>query len=161
MNSSNIKKLFYILAVLIMGCVPACTTTTILPLEEPPTFYHDGVKVPKGIVRNAWFEHLAENNIGLYSATIRAVIASKNLDKEIFVGKKPLIEGINVNYGYYIASKNPNGENVLSVVWSDREIKFDHYNDSDGKPMAFFADQYTVQRKTTRLHRELELGKFN
>ena len=160
MNSSIIKKLFYILAVLTLGCIPACTTTT-LPLEEPPTFYHDGVKVPKDIVRNAWFEHLAKSNIGLYSATIRAVIASKSLNKAVFVGKKLLIDGIDMNYAYYITSKNPNGENVLSVIWSDREIKFDHYNDSDGRPMAFFADQYIVQRKTTRLHKELNLGDFN
>ena len=161
MNSSIIKKLFYILAVLTMGCLPACTTTTTKPLEEPPIFYHDGVKIPKGIVRNAWFEHLAENNIGLYSATIRAIIASKKLNKEVFVGKKQIIDGVNLRYEYYLSSKNPNGENILSVVWLEREIKFDHYNDSDGKPMRFFADQYIVQRKTTRLHKELNLGDFN
>lgn len=155
MNSGTIKKLFYIVPLVLLGCY------TPTKSQQPPSFYHDGIKVPKNIVRNAWFEHLAENNIGLYSAVIRATIASKRLSKEVFVGKKQIIDGVNLWYEYYLASENPNGENILSVVWSEREIKFDHYNDSDGKPMRFFADQYIVRNKTTKLHRELELGKFN
>ena len=155
MNRLIIKKLFYIL---LLALLPVGCKTTEVP---PPSFYHDSIRIPKDVVRNAWFEHLAENNISLYGAIIRATIVSQSLDKEVFVGKAVHIEGIEMSYEYYTSLENPNGENVLSVIWSNREIKFDHYNNTDGKSMSFFADEYVVKLKTRKLHQELGLGAFN
>lgn len=155
MSKAIIKKLFYILA---LAFAPiGCKTTE----TSPPSFYHDSIRIPKDVVRNAWFEHLAENNIALYGAVIRATIISQKSDKEVFVGKRVKIDGINASYQYYTSFENPNGENVLSVIWSNREVRFDHYNNTDGKPMSYFADEYVVKHKTKKLHQQLELGKFN
>jgi len=119
--------------------------------------YSDGIHVSKEEARNAWFIHLAENNMSLYDAVVRAVIISQRSDKDIYISRNR----INKVTHYTLSEKNMGEANVLSVNYSNREIIFDHYNDSDGRPMSIFVEKIYVDKKTDMLHRQLKLGEFN
>ena len=120
-------------------------------------FYADGISVSKEEARNAWFIHLAENNMNLYDAVVRAVIISQRSNKDVYISR----DRTNKVTHYTLSEKNMGGANVLSVNYPNREIVFDHYNDSDGRPMSIFVEKIYVDKKTDMLHSQLKLGEFN
>lgn len=144
------KKLIAIsLSVFAIGCGTNKT--------EQSHFYFEEITVPKSVVRNAWFNHLAEENLALYSAVIQAVIISEKMQKTIYVSRNYENDVIY----YRVTAKNEGGSNVLMVNEPKKEILFDHYNASDGKTMRFFAEKYYIEQKTKKLHQDLKLGDFN
>lgn len=125
--------------------------------DSTDCLYYDGVVVSKSEVRNDWFTHLAENNLALYSAVIRAIIVSEKTGKRVYISRD---YGKNVIF-YNVTLKNEGGSNVLSVHERNKEIIFDHYNNSDGKTMRFFAEKRYIELKTQKLHKELKVGDYN
>ena len=49
----------------------------------------------------------------------------------------------------------------MSITWKTREMKFDHYNTSDGPAMSSFVEDLYIEQKAQKLYDSLKIGEFN
>ena len=145
------KNLFSIcLLVALLGC-------SSTPSSNGGIMFDQGISVSKKEAREKWMNHIGENNPQLYAAIIKGVMLSQKFGAEVFISK---IKAEDKAY-YQLDRDNQGASNVLSVIWKTREIKFDHYNDSDGPTMLDFVEEIYLDKKTQKLYDSLNIGEFN
>jgi len=143
---------FFVASLILLGCASSNTL-----LDSHKYILIEDLKVPKGEVREAWFEHLANENPNLYNILIRSMIISQKTGEKVYVTRR-----LNNTTPYYtMDSENQGGSNVMSVDWKRRMIHFDHYNRGDGKRMSDFENDWYIKEKTRILNNQLRVFEIN
>mgnify|MGYP003111278179 CR=1 FL=1 len=145
------KNLFPICLLIIFS---GCSST---PPPNTTIMFEQGILVSKKEARKKWMDHMGENNPQLYAAIIKGIILSRKFECEVFISKIKAEDKV-----YYKLDKDNQGaSNVMSILWKTREMKFDHFNDSDGPTMLEFVEEIYLDEKTRKLYDSLNIGEFN
>tara|TARA_B100000519_G_C13965167_1_gene307228 strand:- start:84 stop:515 length:432 start_codon:yes stop_codon:yes gene_type:complete len=140
-----------VLLVALSACFFGCAS------NKASIAFENGIKVSKRSARTSWMNHLGANNPKLYAAILKAVMLSEKFDKEVFITKIQLGE----QFIYKLDKESQGADNVMSITWKTREMKFDHYNTSDGPAMSSFVEDLYIEQKAQKLYDSLKIGEFN
>ena len=108
-------------------------------------------------VRNEWFEELNKVNPQLHDTLLEALFLSRQSGKPVFVSKRRLeTEGKPGPLVYAPSLKRGGADNLLSVRFSDRSFRLDHFDaKEDGPTLEQVRERLYTEERIRKLKREL------
>ena len=110
-----------------------------------PVFERGGIRLSLAQVRNAWLKELNQLNPQLHDVLLVALVESRQTGREVFILKRTLGDGENVQAFYTASLQRGGSENLMSVNYPTREFMFDHFSEADGP---------TLENTRNRLYNE-------
>lgn len=152
-------KSLAVLAVLSFLVLAACAYkqglfTQVANHEDDYDF--DGITLSRTQVTDSWLTSLSEKNPRLYVEVAKALIMSRKMNRPVYIQK----DSTN-NFTYYYASlESGGGKDVIVADFPINQIRFDHYNDSDGPAMMDSAQQLWIDRKVQLINKEIRASDY-
>lgn len=126
--------------------------------EGGDNFHFDGLVLSKAEVRNFWLTSLSEKNPHLYMEVVRAIITSRERKHAVYVLKDTAKNGV---VFYYSAADSGHGKDVMMVDFASKELRFDHFSESDGPSIWDATQKIWIDKKVKEINKEVKISDFN
>lgn len=155
-----------LLSALMMGCSDGGVTKNRAPemngadfsITDADNFYLDGLVLSKSEIREYWLTSLSDKNPYLYMEVARAIIYSRKHKRTIYVLRDTSKNGMTF---YYPALESGHGKDVVTIDYENKELRFDHFSDSDGPSIWDSAQKIWIDKKVKEINKEVKIFEFN
>lgn len=121
------------------------------PLASDDDYDFDGITLSRAKVKDNWLTALSEKNPQLYVEVAKALITSRNMNRPVYILK----ENTNGMTFYYVSLESGGGRDTVVADYTSKEIRFDHYNDSDGPALMDSAQRLWIEKKVQMINKEI------
>ncbi len=118
----------------------------------------EGMILSKSEVREFWLTELSEKNPQLYMEVVRAIIVSRKSKRVVYVLRDKSANGLTF---YYPSIESEGGKDVVMVDFVNKELRFDHFSESDGPSLWDVTQKIWADKKVKEINKELKISDFN
>lgn len=133
-----------------------CSRRPTMEAQHGDDYDFEGITLSRAQVKNSWMTSLSEKNPRLYIEVAKAMISSRKMNRPIYIHK----DSTNGVSYYYMSLESGGGKDVIIADYPTKEIRFDHYNESDGPSIMDTAVKIWIDMKVQNINKESGAADF-
>lgn len=133
-----------------------CSSKSSMEARGGDDYDFEGITLSRAQVKNSWMTSLSEKNPRLYLEVAKAMMASRKMNRSIYIHK----DSTNGVSYYYMSLESGGGKDLIIADYPTKEIRFDHYNESDGPSMMDTEVKIWIDMKVQNINKEAGVADF-